>query len=81
MHDRLSVLDASLLSLERPQTPFHAGGVSVFGPGMGFADVHEALRARLDHVPVARRRLHPVPLRGGQVWADDAEFEDRKSVV
>lgn len=75
MHDRLSAFDASLLDLERPTTPFHTGGVSVFGPGLSFADVHDTLRARLADVPLARRRLRSVPLGGAPVWVDDADFD------
>jgi diacylglycerol O-acyltransferase / wax synthase len=75
MFERLSAFDATMLRLERPATPFHAGGVSVFGPGLSFADVHDTLRERLGAVPLARRRLRSVPFGGGLVWVDDTDFD------
>lgn len=74
--DRLSALDASLLALETPRTPLHTGGLSVFEPGLSFAAVHTALLGRLDRMPLARRRVQPVPLAAGRaVWVDDAHFD------
>jgi diacylglycerol O-acyltransferase / wax synthase len=73
--ERLSVLDASLLRLEGPETPLVTGGLGVFEPGLTFADVAEVLRARIDRVPLARKRLQAVPFGGRPVWVDDTEFD------
>jgi diacylglycerol O-acyltransferase / wax synthase len=76
MPQRLSVADASLLTLDAATTPMHAGGISLFEPGLAFADVLETLRSRLDAVPLARQRLQPVALRANRpVWVDDAHFD------
>ncbi|HWH32758.1 MAG TPA: wax ester/triacylglycerol synthase domain-containing protein, partial [Egibacteraceae bacterium] len=76
MHDRLSMLDASLLELESPTVPLHTGGLGVFAPGLTFADVHETLSARLDEIPLARQVVQPVPLGTGRpVWVDDNHFD------
>ena len=75
MHERLTVLDASLLDLDNPRAPLHTGGVSVFRGAIPFWDVHEALQARLDRVPLARRRVREVPFGGRPVWVDDPDFD------
>lgn len=75
MYERLSVFDASLLELERPETPLHAGGVSIFSPGLSFSDVHETLRSRLHEVPRARCRVRSVRLGGRPIWDDDPDFD------
>lgn len=72
--ERLSAVDASFLSLEGPATPMQTGGLGVFEPGLGFAQVAEALRARLHLVPLARKRLQDVA-GGSPVWVDDTEFD------
>lgn len=72
---RLSALDASFLTLESPATPMQAGGLGVFEPGLEFAGVVEALRARIHLVPLARKRLQDVPLGGTPVWVDDTDFD------
>jgi diacylglycerol O-acyltransferase / wax synthase len=73
--DRLSVLDASFLTLETPATPLQTGGLGIFEPGLTFSDVHEVLAARLARVPLARKRIRRVPLGGRPAWVDDAEFD------
>lgn len=74
--DRLSVLDASLLASETPRTPLHTGGLSVFEPGLSFSAVHAALLARLDRMPLARRRVQALPVGAGRpVWIDDTHFD------
>lgn len=72
---RLSPLDASYLRLETPTAPMHTGGVVVFEPGLTFNDVNEALQARLEQAPLARKRLREVPLGGRPAWIDDPEFD------
>lgn len=72
---RLSPLDASYLRLETPTAPMHTAGLVVFEPGLTFGDVSEALEARLDHAPLARKRLREVPLGGRPAWVDDPDFD------
>lgn len=72
---RLSLLDASFLTLDSPTTPMHTGGIAIFEPGLSFGDVNEALHARLEQAPLARKRLHRPPLGGRPAWVDDPDFD------
>lgn len=72
---RLSLLDASFLTLETPTTPMHTGGIAVFEPGLTFADVNAALQARLHQAPLARKRLQDAPLGRRPSWVDDPDFD------
>jgi WS/DGAT/MGAT family acyltransferase len=83
-HDRLGVLDASFLALERPETPMHVGALSVLegdgfaGPDGRFrlADVRELVASRLHLIPRFRKVVMPVPLDAGQpIWVDDHRFD------
>jgi diacylglycerol O-acyltransferase / wax synthase len=73
--DRLSVLDASFLALDSSATPLQTGGLGIFEPGLGFADVHDTLAARLDRVPRARQKVQEVPFGGRPSWVDDPTFD------
>jgi diacylglycerol O-acyltransferase / wax synthase len=73
--DRLSVLDASFLTLESAAVPLQTGGLGIFEPGLSFADVHDTLVGRLDLVPLARKRVQMLPFGGRPAWVDDHEFD------
>lgn len=73
--ERLQAVDASFLSLETSTTPMQTGGLAVFEPGLEFAEVADALRARIHLVPLARKRIQEVPVGGAPVWVDDTEFD------
>lgn len=75
MHDRLGVIDASMLALESDVAPLHSGAVSIFGPGVDFSVVHDTLAARLPRIPRARQRVWSPPLGGRPVWIDDRGFD------
>lgn len=75
MHDRLGVIDASMLALESEAAPLHSGAVSVFADGLDFAAVHDTLVARLARIPRARQRVWSAPLGGRPVWVDDRAFD------
>ncbi len=75
MAERLSLLDASFVTLDTPTTPMHAGAVALFGPGLSFGDVLQAIQARLERVPLARKRLQELPLGARPTWVDDREFD------
>lgn len=70
-------VDGSFLNLETPQTPMHVGSLHLFEvPDGDVAGFHPMLvrhiAARLDRVPVFRRRLAPMPLQfANPVWVDD----------
>ena len=76
MPDRLSFVDAQLLSSERTATPLHMGGVGLFEPGLDYSTVAAVLERRLDRIELARRRVQfPAPGAGGPVWVDDTDFD------
>ena len=75
MAERLSLLDASFVTLDTPTTPMHAGAVALFGPGLSFGDVLQAIQARLERVPLARKRLQELPLGARPTWVDDRDFD------
>lgn len=75
MPERLSLLDASFVTLDTPTTPMHAGAVALFEPGLRFSDVLQAVQARLDRVPLARKRLQELPLGARPTWVDDPAFD------
>jgi diacylglycerol O-acyltransferase / wax synthase len=73
--ERLSVLDASFLTLESTTTPLQTGGLGIFEPGLSFADVYDTLANRLDRVPLARKKVQELPFGGRPAWVDDAHFD------
>jgi WS/DGAT/MGAT family acyltransferase len=73
--ERLSVLDASFLTLESATTPMQTGGLGIFEAGLSFADVFDTLAARLDRVPLARKRVQELPFGGRPAWVDDDHFD------
>ncbi len=76
MPDRLSLTDASFLVQGGGAPPLQLGGVGIFAPGLGFADVLAVVERRLDRVPLARRRVQLAPPGAGRpVWVDDADFD------
>jgi diacylglycerol O-acyltransferase len=72
----MSPMDASFLHIERPNTPMHIGGVSIFeGPAPPFDRLEEMVRSKLDAVPRYRQKVRFVPLALGRpVWVDDPHF-------
>ena len=76
MTQRLSFIDASLLSNEGFRTPLNMGGVGILAPGLDYATVANVLERRLDRIPQARRRVRAAPPGAGRpVWVDDPDFD------
>ena len=79
--ERLSGLDASFLYLETPNLHMHVSMAAVFDPatvpgGYTFERLRDRVSARLDRLPVFRRRLVEVPLRlGHPFWVEDPDFD------
>jgi WS/DGAT/MGAT family acyltransferase len=79
MPSRMTALDASLLFMDAPGLPMHAGGVAIFTPPPSGFD-HERLvrliRQRIPFVPRYRQRVREVPLGVARpVWVDDEKFD------
>jgi diacylglycerol O-acyltransferase len=82
MPERLSTLDASFLSLEKPNAQMHFAGLAIFDPSTGrdgcldFDAVSKLLASRIHLIPRLRQKLAPVPFGVGRpVWVDDPEFD------
>lgn len=74
--DRLSVFDSSFLDLETTNHHMHVGGLSIFEPGLRYADVIGTLNVRIDQIPHARKRVRVHhQLAGRPIWVDDPEFD------
>lgn len=76
MADRLTFVDASLLSSDSSTAPLQMGGVGIFAAGLTYATVAHLLERRLERIPLARRKVQPtMPGAGRPVWVDDADFD------
>jgi diacylglycerol O-acyltransferase / wax synthase len=76
MPHRLTMLDASFLTMEGTANPMHAGGIGIFEPGLGYGEVLRVLQDRIDQVPLGRKRVRQTALGAGRpVWADDPNFD------
>jgi diacylglycerol O-acyltransferase / wax synthase len=76
MANRLTLLDASFLTMEGTANPMHSGGLYIFEPGLGYAQVLRLLQERIDQVPLGRKRVRQTAMGAGRpVWADDPNFD------
>lgn len=82
MHERLSVLDASFLYMEKPNVHMHVGGVAILDPStrsdgrLTAGDVTELIESRIHMVPRFRQKVATPPLGLGRpVWVDDLDFD------
>lgn len=86
--DRLSALDASFLTAEKPGFPLHIGGMALFEGGplldadgrVRIDDIRRVVLGHLDQLPRFRRRIHDGPFGTLPVWVDDAGFDVRAHV-
>jgi diacylglycerol O-acyltransferase len=78
---QLTGLDAAFLALETANSTGHVGGICILDPSgisapLTLARLTEVLAARLQLVPVLRRKLLTVPLGLDQpYWVDDPNFD------
>ena len=82
MADRLTSLDASFLHLEDASAHMHVASVMLFdGEPPPYAELIDAIEARLHLVPRYRQRLAFVPLgQGRPKWVDDPHLNLRYHV-
>ncbi len=78
--NRLSALDASFVYGEAPETPMNVGSLAIFAspanPDVVFARFRDHTVARLDRLPLYRRRLEMTPLGlDHPAWIDDDDFD------
>jgi diacylglycerol O-acyltransferase len=74
--DRMSVLDAGFLELERSSQQLHVGSVLIFnGPPPAYDELCATIDARLDAIPRYRQRFQRIPFALGRpVWIDDVHY-------
>jgi diacylglycerol O-acyltransferase / wax synthase len=77
VHERLSPVDASFLSLEGPSTPMHISSLTIYeGPAPAIPELRRNLERRLHLIPRFRQRARSVPFGGHRpVWVDDPYFD------
>jgi WS/DGAT/MGAT family acyltransferase len=82
VHERLSVLDASFLYMEKPNVHMHVGGVAILDPStrsdgqLTAGDLTELIESRIHMVPRFRQKVATPPLGLGRpVWVDDLDFD------
>lgn len=75
-------IDAALLFLESPRTPFHVSTVSIYDPSTcpgdppAFDDIVEAVRVSLPVAPAFRRKIVRVPFDVDHpYWVEDENFD------
>ena len=78
--NRLSALDASFLYQETAETPMNVGSLAIFRPPANpvdvFARFRDQMAARLEALPLYRRRLEMTPLGlDHPVWVDDVDLD------
>ena len=78
--NRLSALDASFIYGETSETPMNAGSLAIFPPPANpdnvFARLRDHTAARLDLLPLYRRRLEMAPLGlDHPAWVDDDDLD------
>ncbi len=79
---QLSPIDAAMIFMESPRTPFHVSMVNVFDPSTcpgdppSFDDIVDAIQTSLPVAPSFRRRLLRVPFDlDYPYWIEDADFD------
>ena len=80
--EQMSPIDAAMVFLETPRTPFHFTMVNIYdrstcpGDPPTFEDIVEAMRASLPAAPPFRRKIVRVPFDlDYPYWVEDADFD------
>lgn len=79
--DHLSVLDASFLYLETPETPMHVGGLNLIELAPGYAgdflvDFRRHIESRMHLAPLFQRKLLAMPFAlASPVWVADDDMD------
>ncbi len=81
-YERLSFLDSSFLTLERPNSHMHIMAIQIYdaaplrtaGGGIDIERIRRFIAGRLHLVPRYRQRLAWIPLERHPVWVDDEHF-------
>jgi diacylglycerol O-acyltransferase / wax synthase len=76
LNHRLSTLDSAFLYLEKPESPLHIGGTSIFAGQISFDDVVQHIGDRLHLVPRYLQKIVPDPFNlGHPTWEIHDKFD------
>jgi diacylglycerol O-acyltransferase / wax synthase len=76
LNHRLSTLDSAFLYLEKPESPLHIGGTSIFDGQISFAEVVEHIGDRLHLIPRYLQKVVPDPFNlGHPTWESAIDFD------
>ncbi len=81
LNHRLSTLDSAFLYLEKPESPLHIGGTSIFDGQISFKEVVEHIGDRLHLVPRYLQKVVPDPFNlGHPTWENAEDFDISKHI-
>jgi diacylglycerol O-acyltransferase / wax synthase len=76
LNHRLSTLDSVFLYLEKPESPLHIGGTSIFDGQISYAEVVKHIEDRLHLVPRYLQKIVPDPFNlGHPTWETSENFD------
>jgi diacylglycerol O-acyltransferase / wax synthase len=76
LNHRLSTLDSAFLYLEKPESPMHIGGTSIFDGQISFDEVVQHIADRLHLLPRYLQKVVPDPFNlGHPTWEAAADFD------
>ncbi len=81
LNRRLSTLDSAFLYLEKPESPLHIGGTSIFDGQISYDEVVQHIADRLHLVPRYLQKIVPDPFNLGHPTWESAENFDIKQHI
>lgn len=76
LNRRLTTLDSVFLYLEKPESPLHIGGTSIFDGQISYDEVAKHIEDRLHLVPRYLQKVVPDPFNlGHPTWEDEENFD------
>jgi diacylglycerol O-acyltransferase / wax synthase len=81
LNHRLSTIDSTFLYLEKPESPLHIGGTSIFDGNISFDEVTRHIGERLHLVPRYLQKVVPDPFNlGHPTWETHEKFDISKHI-
>lgn len=81
LNRRLTTLDSVFLYLEKPESPLHIGGTSIFDGQISYEEVVQHIEDRLHLVPRYLQKVVPDPFNlGHPTWEVEEDFDIRKHI-
>ncbi|NJM53659.1 MAG: hypothetical protein HC846_09885 [Blastocatellia bacterium] len=81
LNRRLTTLDSVFLYLEKPESPLHIGGTSIFDGQISYDEVVQHIGDRLHLVPRYLQKVVPDPFNlGHPTWEDEENFDIKRHI-